>query len=124
MLTLINGNGKEYQRPLPKIELLTRAELSVEFLAHLEAYTGLAFKRDTFDTYAATPPDAESIVKLVIFGGFKYNYYDNATFQNVIKIKFTDDQTIFNLNSICGDCATRAGIKLDEYFGANDRLGV
>ena len=107
MLTLINGNGNQYEIDLPKVQI--RGENTKESLAYIEERTGLKFIKGAWGFYEAQATDAEQIVKLFMTHNYKTRYYNNWEIQNTIIIK-PDYHTGFDVDSICYDCVKHNGL--------------
>lgn len=85
-ITMINGNGQEYKKKLPEILILTDF-INDGGLEWIEKNTGLKFIKGGWG-YSVQPMESEQIVKLMLTYNFSSTYYNNATYKNVMHLKF------------------------------------
>lgn len=109
-ITLINGNGKPYTLSMPKIAILTR-EINDVALAHIAESTGLNFTRFSW-WYEAQPTTSAQLAALFLTYNFKTRYYNNATYQNTLFLKF-DHHIGFDVDTICRECCDYNHIHTD-----------
>jgi len=89
LLTLINGNGKPYKIELPTI-YIQQEHINDVALNHILENTGLKFKNTGYG-YTAKPETPEQIVKLLMTYNWKTVYYNNASWRNIIFLKFNNE---------------------------------
>jgi hypothetical protein len=104
ILTLVNGNGNQYELALPKLVILTD-EINDVALKHIEENTGLKFVKDALFSgfYKAQPETALQIAALFLTYNFKSRYYNNWDLKNTLLLKF-DHHVGFDVDSICYEC--------------------
>ena len=100
-ISRINGNGQSYETNLPKIVMLVK-EINDVALAHIFENTDLAFEKVAWG-YEVQPVNANQIVTLFLTYNFKTRYYNNASHENTLFLKF-DHHIGFDVDSICYDC--------------------
>jgi hypothetical protein len=118
-LTLINGNGKPYTLPLPRLYVLGGHWNDVA-LAHVKENTGLTFEKKHFGGMEAQPETCEQIAKLFMTYNFKTQYHNNGDTRNTIYLK-SDHHQGFQVDSICFDCCKHNHIHLNG-LKQGDRL--
>ena len=100
-ITRINGNGKPYSVPLPKIQII--GNMNDVALQHIFDNTGLNFKQNGWG-YEAKANHSNQIVTLFLTYNFKTKYYNNRDIENTLLLK-SDHNVGFNVDSICYNCA-------------------
>ena len=116
-ITRINGNGKVYDTPLPKI--LIQGFINDVALAHITDNTRLYFKKVP-GGYVAEPTSSNQIVTLFLTYNYKTRYYNNGSIENTLILR-SDHHTGFDVESICYDCVKHNHIHIGK-LKKGDRL--
>jgi hypothetical protein len=119
ILTLINGNGQNYNIGLPKIVILHERFNDVA-MQHIFNETGLRFKGT--HNMETQPENSQQIVKLFLTYNFKTQYHNNNTNHNTLFLKICNDAG-FKTDSICFDCV-KANYINSNGLVQGDRLAV
>ena len=100
-VTRIDGNGRPYTLPLPK--LVIHGYMNNVALAHVYENTGLQFEKGCWDTLEAQPETSSQIAALFLTYNFKTRYYNNLSLPNQLHLK-SDHHIGFEVDSICYEC--------------------
>jgi len=116
-LHLINGNGQEMVKQLPRLLIL--GEFNPVALNYILENTGLRFT-PTGGGYEAQPISSKQIVALFLTYNFKTRYFDNWNTKNTIMLK-GDHHMGFDVESICFECVKHnhlnvSSLKLGDYL--------
>ncbi len=111
-ITLLTGNGQEYEQTPPKLYIITK-ELHKEALSHILENTSLKFEKER-SGYTAQPHNFEQITALLLTYNFKTRYYNNNDWKNTLMLRF-DHHIGFEVTTICLDCAKHNNINTKGF---------
>lgn len=105
-ITLIDGNGRRYKRPLPRIVYL--GHLNDVALKHIKQQSGINFEK-IGGCFYGYPKSCYQITKLFLTYNFKTKRCDNLGDYNTLYLKHCDEAG-FKVNTLCFKCCKENGV--------------
>jgi hypothetical protein len=109
-LTLINGNGNEFTRPLPKICITCQHQINDVALERIVKQTGLVFSWKHWG-YESQPTSSQQLLLLLMAYNFKTRYFDNFDSRNTLYLKFCDHG--FFVDHVCIECCKANHVQMN-----------